>query len=1074
MVAIWIVLVSVLAVKGSNLENELVLHPFFVEGTQSKRAHDIAAREFGNEYAIVVMLRGPESAVERQGSLLADRVDRMRGLKVVSPWTPGVAVGGMRPEPGVAALIVRAESEIDEEVADLLPPVEEQIDVTVNGSVKVSVAGFPAVAKSFIDASKKATLIGELVAIPVLLLVLMLVFRSVIAALLPVIVGGAVVAATRGVLNLLLPVTEIDLLATGVVGMMGLALGIDYSLLVVSRFREELKDDVPAAARVTMKATGRSVVPAGCGLIFAMLAAPLVLPGLAVSSAALAVGVVALLSMISAMCVVPALLTLLGPNLDRWSLRERPRRQVAPLRWSRRIASRPRAVLAITVVLLFLSSWAFRLESGAANIGFLPAGDPGRVQQEEVERAFGPGWLAPMEVIVNGRGSPITSRARLRALSAFQRRVEADPGVETMAGFAKIERGTRGLGRIEDVLAQQEQGLGRLDSGLSRMHDGAALNTRGLLAAAAGARLLGSGLGTAEGGAGLLTDSLQAASTGSGRLSDGLGRVSEGSGELAGGTAKASSGAERLADGLERAGEQTDELQGSARLLENAMRSGEARLDEVRGPLQVTEERLGVALQALQRMTTGRGDPEYAAALAAVEEANRELNGTDLQGEEEEAGPSSAGVEEGIERAGGQFGVGLYLAETLSDSSGQAKEGMRKLARGSARLDRGLRRLAAGSTRLSDGLAALSQGGQRLSPAMQRLAAGAEQLVGGLDRLEAGTGHLADGLGGGAQKSKLLTGGLRRIAMGLERSQDPDAGGFQQLRTQSPDLFQSSYFVLAGLDGSSPSRRDRLDFLLNLDRGGAYARMLVIPRDEPSSPEAADTQARLREDAADLARKTDSEVVVGGVAPAEIDGNEALRDQAPLMRIVLSLISFLILVPVVRSLTIPALAALFNLVTVSASFGLLALLFNDSLLGGPGYVETSVIPAGMIVMFGLAIDYEVFVFARMREEYVRTGSAEAALRNGLDRTAHVITGAALIMIAVFLAFSVSPLVSVRNFGVAQAIGIFIDAFIVRLIVIPAVMTRLGKWGWWAPGWLERVLPGGSPVADPPAQRAASP
>jgi putative drug exporter of the RND superfamily len=116
------------------------------------------------------------------------------------------------------------------------------------------------------------------------------------------------------------------------------------------------------------------------------------------------------------------------------------------------------------------------------------------------------------------------------------------------------------------------------------------------------------------------------------------------------------------------------------------------------------------------------------------------------------------------------------------------------------------------------------------------------------------------------------------------------------------------------------------------------------------------------------------------------------------------------------------------------------------------------------VMFGLAIDYEVFVFARIREEYVRTGSTRAAVAGGLDRTAHVVTGAAVIMISVFLAFSVSEFVTIRNFGVAQAVAVGIDAFLVRLIVVPAMMNRLGKWCWWMPAWLDRLLPGGRSVA----------
>jgi putative drug exporter of the RND superfamily len=1068
-VVVWVLVAGVLALLGRNLDRELTLHQVFLDGTQSKRAHDIAVREFGSEYAIVVMLRGPQAAVERQGRSLAGRLGDVPGMQVASPWTLGARLKGLTPAPGVAALIARGESIDGKELTGLLPPVERQVDETVRGPVHASIAGFPATVESVLTASHRATAIGELIAVPVLLLVLLLVFRSVFAALLPVIVGGAVVAAARGVLSLLLGVLDLDLFAASVAGMMGLALGIDYSLLVVSRFREERKRlDVAEAAQATQKATARSIVPAGCALLFAMLAAAQLIPGIGTQSAAIAVCTVAVLSMVSALCVVPALLTVFGDNLDRWSLPRRPGSQAPPLRWSRRLAGRPRAVVSIMIVLLFFAGWAFTLDSGPTAISFLPPGDPGRLQQETVERAIGPGWIAPMEVVMNGRGTPVTSSDRLRALAAFQRRVERDPGVQTMVGFAGIERGTRQLDGIEGDLVAQERGLDRLGTGISRVHDGAALNTSGLLAAAAGARQLESGVGAANGGAGLLANSLQAASGGSQRLAAGLSRADAGSGELAQGTTKASTGAGRLAKGLDQAREKTGEIQGSARLLENAMHSGDDRLAELHSPLRATDKKLGEAWRALQQMTTGRSDPEYAAALAAVEEANRRLTGTEIK-TGEPSDPPATGVENGIERAEGQFGVGLYLSSKLDKSGRRAQKGIGKLARGARRLDRGLRRLAAGSRRVSRGIAELSRGGGRLSPAMRRLSEGAERLAAGLGQLQDGSGQLAGGLGGGAQKSKLLTGALRRIGAGLERRQEPDRGGSQLslLRTRSPGLFHSSYFILASLDGSGPVRRRQLGFLVNLDRGGQAARMLVIPRDQSASPQAHETVDRLERDAAVLGRRTGTEVVVGGVAPIQIDANAAAREQAIPLRLVLSLISFLILIPVMRSLTMPLLAALLNLITVSASFGLLSLLFDGSLLGGPGYVDAAVIPATMIVMFGLAIDYEVFVFARIREEFVRTGSTKAAVRGGLDHTGPVVTGAAVIMIAVFLAFSVSAFMTLRNFGVAQALGVFIDAFIVRLIVIPAMMGWLGGWSWWMPGWLDRLLPGGTPIAVGP-------
>lgn len=1069
-VGIWILAVFLLANLGKDLQQEISIRPKYIEGTQSARAHEISQREFGNEYAMVVLLRGPQSAVERQGQRLASRLGETPGLLVVSPWSAGAAVKGLRPAPGEVALLVRSQSTEDEGVSGLLKPVERQVDATIAGPVHPSFAGFPVVFESLRHASEDAAALGELIALPVLLLVLLLVFRSVFAALIPVVIGGSVVAATQGVLKLCLGLVEIDPIAIVVSAMMGLALGVDYTLLVISRFREEREGrEAIDAAQAVVGATARSIVPAGCGLMVAMIAAILVMPGLA--SVAIAVSSVTVLSMLSALCVVPALLTLIGDRLDRWSLPKRRFSQPAPLRWSRRVTARPRAVVSIVIVLLLLASLAFTLDSGVNSIALLPSGDSGRKQLEAVERALGPGWSAPIEVVVNGRGQPVTSPSRLRALASFQRQAERDPGVETMAGFARISSGAEQLTGVRRTLAKQERGLERLDTGIGRLHRGTVLNTRGLLAGAEGARQLASGAGTANEGAGLLADSLQAVSTGSSRLTQGLGRADDGSGELAQGTTKASSGAGRLADALERSRGKTGEISASARLIENAMRSGNDRLAELHDPVRGTGDQLAAAWQALQGMTTGRSDPQYAAALHAVEEANRQLSGNDIR-TGEQLDPSYAGVLKGIERAEGQFGVGLYLSSSLEESGHRAQEGMEKLARASARLDRGLQRLAVGSRKLTAGVAQLSDGGERLSPALQQLSAGAERLSTGLGRLGDGTSQLADGLGGGAQKSKLLTGGLRRIAMGLERQQDSGGGGQNRLFAQSPGLFRSGYFVLAALDGSRPVRRDQLGFLVNLDRGGLAARMLIVPRDDPMSAVGEETRERLEEDAGDLARRTGAEVVVGGVGPAEIDTNHWLREQALILRLVLSLVTFLVLVPVVRSLTIPILAALLNLVTVSACFGLLSLLFDSSLLGGPGFIDVSVIPGTMIVMFGLAIDYEVFVFARMREEYVRTGSPSQAITAGLDRTAPIITGAALIMIGVFLAFSVSPFMTIRNFGVAQAVGVFIDAFIVRLIVIPAAMTRLGRWSWWMPGWLDRLLPGGgekAPIAQGPSQ-----
>jgi RND superfamily putative drug exporter len=1067
-VLVWAVLMAALAVQGLGLDKKLSVNPIYIDGTITAQEHRIAQREFGSEDAIVVMLRGPRAEVERQGRALSRRLESIPRALIVTPWTPGAAIEGLRPEPGVVALMVSLAHSSDKGLPEVALPVERAVNRAVGSPVEASIAGAPSYAHSFQDAIKEAAKVGERIALPVLVIVLLLVFRSVLAAAIPIVIGGVVVAATRGVIDLFVGLISIDSFAIGAVAMMGLALGVDYSLLVVSRYREEVQrregvgeGGVGQAVEATMLAIGRSVVPAAVGLVVAMLVASQVVPGAVAVSVSIAIIIATVLSAISAVLVVPAFLMLLGPRLERWSLPPR-RQRPARARW---VANRPWLALPILFFLFVCTGLAFTLNTGTASFRLLPPEDQGRQQHEEVQRTLGPGWTSPLEIVMDGGASPVTTPARLHALARFQRRVERDPGVEAMAGFAALEQSTGQLEGFERNLVRQQRGLDRLDSGIVRVHSGSVANTNGLVSAAGGAGQLHSALGATEDGAGALASGLRSASRGSGKLSHGLDHASDGSGRLAEGTSKTSTGLGHLADALAKAEEKSGETSGSARLIKNAMRSGDARLDELRGPLQSAEQQLSAAREALQRMSAGRTDPQYTAALRAVEEASRSVTGNDPQ-TGEPVDPAYEGIGSGMTRAEGQFDLGLYLAGKVDKSSRDGEKGTKKLARLSARLDKGLRRLAKASHQISGGLSELARGGGELSPGLQRLSQGAERLVSGLGQIQTGAGSLAGGLGSGAQRSKLLSGALHRIDSNLDRQRGEGSGGndLTQLRRQSPDLFRSGYFFLAGLDGSADERRDQAGFLVNLDHGGHAARMLVIPNDEPETAAARETTARLQEEADELGRETGTRVLVGGFGPSESDVNQVLRDQAPWTRLALAVVTFLILLPVVRSLVLPLLAAVINLLTLAATFGLLSLLFNGSLLGGPGYVDTAVLPATMVVIFGLAIDYEVFIFSRMREEYVRTGSNSAAVTNGLARTGHVVTGAAIIMIAVFLAFAVSPFLILRNFGVAQAIGVFIDAFIVRLIVIPSFMRMLGERSWWIPNWLDRLLPGGTPVA----------
>jgi RND superfamily putative drug exporter len=158
---------------------------------------------------------------------------------------------------------------------------------------------------------------------------------------------------------------------------------------------------------------------------------------------------------------------------------------------------------------------------------------------------------------------------------------------------------------------------------------------------------------------------------------------------------------------------------------------------------------------------------------------------------------------------------------------------------------------------------------------------------------------------------------------------------------------------------------------------------------------------------------------------------------------------------------LPAIAVVLNLATVAAAFGVLTALFGvpeDLPLCGNSYIDAVGTVAIFGVVFGLSIDYAVFLLTRMRESYDRDGNHDAAIAYGLERTARVITGAAAIMAAVFVAFAAAPVATVSQLGVGLTVAVLLDATIVRLVLLPALMRIVGPRVWWLPRWLDQTLP----------------
>jgi RND superfamily putative drug exporter len=205
--------------------------------------------------------------------------------------------------------------------------------------------------------------------------------------------------------------------------------------------------------------------------------------------------------------------------------------------------------------------------------------------------------------------------------------------------------------------------------------------------------------------------------------------------------------------------------------------------------------------------------------------------------------------------------------------------------------------------------------------------------------------------------------------------------------------------------------------------------------------------------------------LIGGGAAEIVDVVDTISGEFPRTAAVVILATLLILAVLLRSIVLPIKAVVMNTLSILASFGALVWIFQDgnlsALLGfAPlGFVETTIPVILFCVLFGLSMDYEVFLLTRMREIYDRTGDNAAAVAGGLERSGRIITSAALIVVVVAGSFVFAEIVLIKALGVGVAIAVALDATIVRALLVPATMRLFGKWNWWAPRWMERLLSG---------------
>jgi RND superfamily putative drug exporter len=760
---------------------------------------------------------------------------------------------------------------------------------------------------------------------------------------------------------------------------------------------------------------------------------------------------------------VPAVLVLLGPRVNMWQIGGRGDTRGALIpRVVSIVGSRPVLIGGLVLVgLLALASPVLALKTIPPDPKQLPPGNPALLAYNQVRKAgLGPN----IDIALRKRnGTAITSPHDLEAIQNFEEELRRVPYVGFVAGPGIIAPQSRLLARAPADLAQTNRDLNSAHNELNRRIN--QVNAaEGQLAA--DRTLLSNGLANAQG---LLNQGRALLSGVSGQftgqlaqLVNGLGVAAAGASQLAAGTAALKSNAAVLANALAEIRNRVIALEPQIRSVDRQVRQAQASLDLLRVPAQIVQNQLEAANSALNQATVGNSDPavqrakvHIAAALAA-----------DVGG-----GPYG-GIDNSLAQAAAQASAGGDQADNAVRQVYIAADVMTRVADGAARLvNPGLSTILAGLQQLAAGLQAarnqVAAAAPQIAAKIASLQNQANALIAeGQAQLNAASAQAFPQLQ--SAQAQLLDAGSRLTT--IRNQLVSRTGPFKPLRLvdqvehESPFLFSSPYLVVAALQGTRPLTRSTINTIVDSSTGGNVGQVVMLPNVGTNSPQQNQVVSDVRALTAHFAKQNGFEAAAGGAAGELVDYKNSMDARVPLIILALCGITYVLLVPILRSVILPAIAVILNALTVTVAMGIVTLfsvngvLASQAPIGGAGSPDIVAITAVFCVIFALSIDYYVFLLTRMREEYVRTQSNSQAVMFGIERTGRIVTGAAAIMVATFFAFALSNFTIVRELGIGLCSAILIDATLVRLGLLPAVMRLFGDWTWWMPTWLDQRLP----------------
>jgi RND superfamily putative drug exporter len=953
-------------------------------------------------------LEAVKGGVER----LKDDSEALGVVSVTSPFDSEELAAKMLSEDGTTALVLLG-VEFDGRTA-----AEEQdalYGALADVEVEHYITGGWVIAEDVIQSSEEGVKKTELITIVFILVILIVVFRSVVAPLIPLLTVGLSYLAAQAVVAYLAEYADFPLSNFTQIFMVAVMFGIgtDYCILLISRFKEELAKDgdkVEAILR-TYRTAGKTVLFAGLAVLVGFTSIGLSTFSLYRSAVAVAVGVAVML--IALVTIVPFFMAVLGKALF-WPVRGSLEHKESRL-WGA-VGSfalkRPLGALAIIAVLAVPLLVGYK---NAVTFNQLDEiGDRyGSVRGFNIiSESFGPGETLPTTVVWRSE-TPLDTPEGLAAVEQISRRLLETDGV------ASVRSATRPTGQpleqlqVVSQVSELDSGLGQGGEGLSKISDGLAEASEELAAnapqleeAVGGAKRLAqgteelrAGLGQLEGGLRQLEQGLRGGEAGAGELASGAAEAQAAAEQLAAAASELLAGYEQIAGGLgqltagydeiaRRHGELADGLAGLAAGMDGlALKHPELAADEDFLRLQ------GAAKQLRE------GADQLGAALA-------QLNG----------------------QLGG-LGAGLEQANAALK---QAAAGQRELAGGLAQIAAGLKELQAGLAQAAAGQGAILERLPEMTGGAAQLAEGQAQLADGLAELIDQLGQLTDGLGQSAD-------GLQQVVAGLESAREY-LGGL----SSSPDPQLAGWYLPAEAIESEEFRQ-ALDIYMSEDR--RTVKFEVVLEHHPYSVEAMDTVDRLSAAAPDMAEGTPlegAEVAVGGISSVNNDLRHITEDDYA-RTVTLMLIGLvIILVVLFRSLVMPFYLVLSLILTYYMSVAAAELLFVRVLdMTGLGWAVPFF---AFVMLLALGTDYSIFLMDRFRE-YRNLPPGEAIL-NAMKNMGSVIVSAAIILGGTFAAMLPAGVMSLLHIATIVLAGLFLYALIMLPLFIPVMVRLFGAFNWW--------------------------